>query len=106
MKTRFNYGLVLGTIGTMLLGVAATMPANASTFDRLQGNVRHDVDRISRDQRHLQDLRRKRDDQRYRGDWKGVRHTENDIANARLDLQHDRDLLRADQFALDRYSRR
>ena len=111
MKTTMIQRLARGTAllgaGVMLFGVGSIAPSFADgTFDRLDRAVRHDLDAVRRDETRLHDLGRKRADQRYRGDWRGVRDTDKNMDHARLDLQRDRDLLRLDQRELDRYQRR
>ena len=100
-------GTALAGAGLMLFGIGSIVPSFADgTFDRLDRAVRRDLDSVRRDETRLHDLNRKRGDQRYRGDWRGVRDTDKNMDHVRLDLQRDRDLLRLDQHELDRYQRR
>lgn len=104
MKTHWNNWLAVGGLGALLVSCVGLTPARADRdYDRALRAVHHDLDVINRDQKHLDDLTRKADDQRYRHDWRAAHRTEDQIDRARLDLRRDRDNLRVDQRALDNY---
>jgi len=106
MKIAFNRWLAIGGVGALLFAVGGLTPARADRgYDRALRQVHHDNDVIDRDQRHLDDLNRKADDQRYRRDWRGLHRTEEQIDHAKLDLRRDRENLRIDQEALNHYRR-
>ncbi len=105
---RFHQSGLLATVAaaTIVLAAGIATPAHADRdYDRAQRAVRHDISNIDRDQHKLNDLLRKRDDQRYREDYRGAHRTERDIDHARLDLRRDRDNLNADKRAVDAYRR-
>jgi hypothetical protein len=106
MKSRWVNLLATGSLGALLVSCVGLTPARADRdYDRALRAVHHDLDVINRDQKHIDDLSRKADDQRYHHDWRGVRRTEDQIDRARTDLRRDRENLRADQRALDNYGR-
>ena len=106
MKNMIKNSFAIGTLGAALFVFTAATPARADHYNDVRNAVRHDLDRVNADQHHLRDLNRKLDNQRYHGDYRAARHTQDDINRARLDLQRDRDNLRIDQRQLDRIDTR
>ena len=106
MKNTLKNLFAIGTLGAALFAFTAASPALADHYNDVRNAVRHDLDRVNSDQRHLRDLNKKLDSQRYHGDYRAARHTQDDIDRARLDLQRDRDNLRIDQRELDRIDTR
>ena len=102
MKNTIKNLFAIGMLGAALFAFTAAAPARADHYNDVRNAARRDLDRVDSDQHHLRDLNKKLDNQRYHGDYRAARHTEDDIARARLDLQRDRDNLRIDQRELDR----
>ena len=102
MRNRIKNTLTIAALGAGLFAFTGATPARADRYNDLRNAVRHDLDRVANDQKHLDDLRDKLDRQRQHGDFRAVRHTQDDMERARIDLQRDRDNLRIDQRQLER----
>ena len=97
---------VTAATATIIMSASIAMPARADRdHDRAERAIHRDIANIDRDQHKLNDLLRKREDQKYREDYRGMHRTERDIDHVRMDLRRDHDNLSADKRAADAYRR-
>ena len=103
MQNTIKNFFAITTLGAALFAITGATPVLADRYNDLRSAVRHDLDRVDNDQKHLRDLNRRLDSQRYHSNFRAARRAEDAIDLARIDLQRDRDNLRIDQHELDKH---
>lgn len=93
-------------LGVALFGTGSITGARADgTYDRLNANVRKDLDTIQDDQKHIHDMMTKRDDQKAHSQFAYARQTTKDIHKAQQAKYRHTQKLRFDQRELAAYKR-
>ena len=92
MKSRWTSLTMAFGACAVLLGMAASSPASALDRDdwRDKNEVRRDVRDINRIEDRLRDLQYRRDIASRRHDWRAVRFLDDQISDARRDLERNR----------------
>lgn len=104
--SRISKGIAFAGVGLLVMGIGRLPVAQADgTYDRLNANVRHDMDTVKHEEHRIHDMQRKMNDQKASGDYRHARSTARDIDRAYVDLNRDRALLRRDQREFDRYKK-
>ncbi len=105
MKTGIGSTIAVGLLTALTLGGLTPSPARADDYRETQNAIRHDIRSIHHDEARIKGLTHKWNDQLRHRDWRHARGTEERLGYARMDLQRDRALLRADQRAFARLAR-
>ncbi len=89
------------SLGVLVLTAGGLTSAHADRRVDLQRAVYNDMNLIRQDGFILMNLNRERTVLRMSRNWRGVRATDAEIAQVRLNFQQDREQLRADRSALN-----
>lgn len=93
-------------LGVALFGMGSISSARADgTYDKLNANVRRDLDAVQQDQQHIHDMMTKRDEQKAHSKMMYAKQTSKDIHKAQQAMYRHRQKLKFDQRELASYKR-
>ncbi len=93
-------------LSVVLFGVGSISGARAdATYDKLNANVRRDLDAVQQDQQHIHDMMTKRDDQKAHSQFAYAKQTSKDIHKAQQAKYRHAQKLKFDQRELASYKR-
>ena len=93
-------------VGIAMFGMGSVSSARADgTYDKLNANVRRDMDQLQEDQKHIHDMMTKRDDQKAHSQFAYAKQTSKDIHKAQQAKYRHSQKLKFDQRELASYKR-